>query len=207
MPELYGVARIFSNFEGHRRALEDIAPSPMHALGFCMGTWSEMSVDTMFHGLEYFGERGKLGYLHFRNIRGVTEDFEETFIDEGDFDVVKAMQIINRVGFDGFMMDDHVPHMANDTRWPTGDAPTDRLLQGPRAGREADVCRFGSVTNNSEERNEVQVHPECEPQGPAAVGRCGHRGPRLAGAARVRAGAGQALCRQQDHLLGRSHFL
>lgn len=117
VPELYGVARIFTSFEAHRRAIEDIAPSPMHGLGYCMGTWAENSIETMFRGLNYFGELGKLAYLHFRNIRGVTEDFEETFIDEGDFDVVAAMQVLHRVGFDGFMMDDHVPHMPNDTRW------------------------------------------------------------------------------------------
>lgn len=117
VPELYGVARIFTSFEAHRRALEDIAPSPMHGLGFCMGTWAEASIETMQKGMRYFGERKKLHYVHFRNIRGVTTDFEETFIDEGDIDVVKAMQVLHETGFDGFLMDDHVPHMPNDTRW------------------------------------------------------------------------------------------
>jgi len=118
VPELYGVARIFSDFEGHRRAIEDIAPSPRHKLGFCCGTWAEKSVENMYAGLEHFGAAGRLGYIHFRNVRGTgADDFEETFIDEGEFDVVRTMRRLHALSFDGFLMDDHVPHMPGDTRW------------------------------------------------------------------------------------------
>ena len=38
---LGGVARIMRSFDGFRRAMEEVAPSPNHGLDFCMGCWSE----------------------------------------------------------------------------------------------------------------------------------------------------------------------
>ncbi|MBZ0296787.1 MAG: mannonate dehydratase, partial [Anaerolineae bacterium] len=37
VPELGGIARLFYHFEGFRKAMEDVAPSPNHGLDFCMG--------------------------------------------------------------------------------------------------------------------------------------------------------------------------
>jgi mannonate dehydratase len=114
---LGGVARIFRNLKGFRRALEAIAPEPNHKLDFCMGTWAEMGVDEMFAGLRYFGERGRIAYVHFRNVRGAVPCITETFIDEGDVDVVEVMKLLVEMGFDGFIIDDHVPEMDGDTLW------------------------------------------------------------------------------------------
>ncbi len=111
---LGGVARIFSSFDGFRRAL-DIVDSPCHGLDFCMGTWSEMGIEEMFKGLRHFGERKRIFYVHFRNVRGTVPCFEETFIDEGDVDVVEALRVLKSVDFDGFLVDDHVPTMDDDT--------------------------------------------------------------------------------------------
>ena len=41
----------------------------------------------------------------------------ETFIDEGDVDVVEVMKLLVEMGFDGFIIDDHVPEMPGDTLW------------------------------------------------------------------------------------------
>ena len=114
---LGGVARIFRNLDGFKRAIEVIAPDPNHKLDFCMGTWAEMGVDEMFESMRYFGERGKIAYVHFRNVRGAVPCTMETFIDEGDVDVVQAMMLLVEIGFDGLIIDDHVPGMVNDTAW------------------------------------------------------------------------------------------
>jgi mannonate dehydratase len=115
--EAYGVARIFGDLPGHRRALEEIAPSPMHGLDFCCGSWAESGVEKMYEALEYFSSRGKVFYVHFRNVQGAGEAFQESFVDDGDFDVVRTIGILKRTGFDGFIIDDHVPHMPGDTEW------------------------------------------------------------------------------------------
>ena len=41
--------------------------------------------------------------------------FEECFIGEGNYDPLTVLRALQRVGFDGFLLDDHVPHMVDDT--------------------------------------------------------------------------------------------
>ncbi len=117
VPALGGVARVFRNLAGFRRALEEIAPSAFHQLDFCMGTWAEMGVEEMLAGLRHFLAERRIAYIHFRNVRGTVPRFEETFIDDGDVDVVAVMRLLVRERFDGILIDDHVPHMVGDSEW------------------------------------------------------------------------------------------
>lgn len=115
VPQLGGVARIFSNFEGFKRAME-IGDSPNHGLDFCHGCWSEMGLDVL-EPIRYFGTRGKLLYIHFRDVQGTVPKFQECFIDEGNMDMFEVMKTLKEVGFTGFMLPDHVPYMVNDSSW------------------------------------------------------------------------------------------
>ena len=115
VPTLGGVARLFWNVEGLKRAME-IVPSPNHGLDFCLGTWSETGTNVI-EALEYFGERGKIVYVHFRDVQGSVPKFQECFIGEGNLDEVEVMRTLKRVGFDGFILDDHTPRMVDDTEW------------------------------------------------------------------------------------------
>ena len=72
--------------------------------------------EQIFDVIRYFGSRKKIFNVHFRNIRGGFLDFRETFIDDGDVDMLKAMRVYKEVGFDGMMMPDHVPAIAGDAR-------------------------------------------------------------------------------------------
>jgi mannonate dehydratase len=117
VPMLGGVARLFRSFEGFKRGME-VVPSESLALDFCMGCWSEMRGGAgVLEALEYFGGRKKIAYVHFRDVQGSADRFQECFLGEGNVDVVKAMLTLKRVGFDGFFIDDHVPHMVEDTQW------------------------------------------------------------------------------------------
>jgi mannonate dehydratase len=115
VPSLGGVARIFGSFEGFKRAME-IGDSPNHGLDFCHGCWSEMGTDVLA-ALRYFGERGKILYLHFRDVQGTVPCFQECFINEGNRDMFAVMRTLKEVGFDGFLLTDHVPHIVDDTPW------------------------------------------------------------------------------------------
>ena len=123
VPELGGIARLFYHFEGFRKAMEDVAPSPNHGLDFCMGCFSEMYYSDsetnqgVLDAMRYFGERGKLFYVHFRDVKGTVPNFEECFLGEGNMNVVEAMKTLHEVGFDGFIIDDHVAHMIDDSDW------------------------------------------------------------------------------------------
>jgi len=41
-------------------------------------------------------------------------NFRETFIDNGDVDMRKAMRVYKEIGYDGMMMPDHVPQGEGD---------------------------------------------------------------------------------------------
>jgi mannonate dehydratase len=112
-----GVETVLGSVDGLKRFLE-ITPSKYHGLNFCQGTVSEMLEkpgEQIFDVIRYFGSRGKIFNVHFRNIRGGFLNFHETFIDDGDVDMLKALRVYKEVGYDGMMMPDHVPKIAGDT--------------------------------------------------------------------------------------------
>jgi len=115
VPELGGIARLFDSSEGYKKAFE-IAPSANHGMEFCMGCFSEMGEDVI-EALRYFGNDGRLFYIHFRDVQGCVPNFQECFLGEGNVDVVDAMRVLKEVNFDGFIIDDHVPQMIDDSSW------------------------------------------------------------------------------------------
>jgi mannonate dehydratase len=117
VPTLGGIARLFRNFENFKRAM-DAHPSPMHGLDFCHGCWSEMRGGAgVLDAIEYFGSRGRICYMHLRDVRGAAENFTECFINEGNSNPFAVVRKLKEVGFHGFIIDDHVPHMVNDSPW------------------------------------------------------------------------------------------
>ena len=116
VPSLGGVARIFRNFAGFARAI-DTFDSPNHGLDFCMGCWSEMGPAGVLDAVRHFGGRGRIVYVHFRDVQGKVPCFNECFIDEGNMDTFAVVQALLEVGFGGFLITDHVPRMVDDTDW------------------------------------------------------------------------------------------
>jgi len=112
-----GVETVLGSVDGLKRFVS-IAESPYHGLNFCQGTVSEMLEkpgEQIFEVIRYFGTRNKIFNVHFRNISGGFLNFRETFIDDGDVDMLKAMRVYKEVGYDGMMMPDHVPSIEGDT--------------------------------------------------------------------------------------------
>ena len=112
-----GVQTVLGSVQGLKRFIE-ITPSKYHGINFCQGTVSEMLQkpgEEIFDVIRYFGSRGKIFNVHFRNIRGRFLSFEETFIDDGDVDMLKAMRVYKEIGYDGMMMPDHVPKIPGDS--------------------------------------------------------------------------------------------
>jgi mannonate dehydratase len=109
-----GVAKLFVNYEGYRRAEELAAGSPAWGVRLCVGTWSEggdgMGKDT-FGMIEEFGRRGKIYEVDFRNVTGPMPHFVETFPDDGYMDMYEVMLALRRAGFDGPLVPDHIPRL------------------------------------------------------------------------------------------------
>jgi mannonate dehydratase len=114
VPVLGGVPRcIFGNFDGYVRALE-IANSDNVGVCLCCGTWLEggkLMGKTVVEAIDYFGKKGKLWKIHFRNVSAPLPHFVETFVDDGYQDMLQVMRALKRVDFRGIAIPDHVPSM------------------------------------------------------------------------------------------------
>lgn len=112
-----GVNRVLGSVDGLKRFVK-IKESPYHGLNFCQGTISEMLKkpgEEIFDVIRYFGTRGKIFNVHFRNIQGGFLNFQECFPDNGDVDMVRALRTYHEVGYEGMIMPDHVPVIEGDT--------------------------------------------------------------------------------------------
>lgn len=112
---LGGIPRLFRNVESFRRAM-DAVPSDNHGLKLCLGCFSEMGVDVT-DVVREFGERGDVVFVHFRDVDGTAESFNETFVDCGNYDELEVMRALGDAGFDGVVIPDHVPEVEDDTDW------------------------------------------------------------------------------------------
>jgi mannonate dehydratase len=111
-----GVRRALGSVEGLKRFVETV-PSPYHGLNFCQGTVAEMLENPgkeIYNVIRDLGKRGKIFNVHFRNIRGGLGKFEETFPDDGDVDMLRALRVYKEVGYDGMIMPDHAPVIDGD---------------------------------------------------------------------------------------------
>lgn len=121
IPEpLGGAARIVSTIEQYKRIFK-IVESPSNGMLFCQGCVTEMGVDVL-ETIRDIGSMGKIVYVHFRNIKGNPRDFQEVFLDEGDVDMVSAMQVYRESGFYGPFMMDHTPGIPGDREAREGHA-------------------------------------------------------------------------------------
>jgi len=111
-----GVHRVLSTADGLKKFVA-LSPSPYHGLNFCQGTVSESLKnprEEIYDAIRYFGSRGKIFNVHFRNIKGGFLNFQETFPDNGDIDFLRAIRAYKEVGYDGMLMPDHVPKIDGD---------------------------------------------------------------------------------------------
>ena len=115
LESLGGIPRLFRNVENFDRAME-LVPSDNHGLKLCLGCFSQMG-ENIPAVLRRFSENDKIVFIHFRDVKGTVPSFNETFVDEGNFDTIEAVRVLHDVGFDGVVIPDHVPEMVGDDDW------------------------------------------------------------------------------------------
>jgi mannonate dehydratase len=120
-----GVGRIMRSVENFQRLL-DMAPSPANTITLCQGNFTLMT-DDLPSVIRHFGRQGKISFVHFRDVRGTPEKFEEAWHDEGKTDMLACLKAYKKIGFDGVLRPDHVPTVEGDDNTHAGYSSFGRL--------------------------------------------------------------------------------
>jgi mannonate dehydratase len=119
MPTMRGQSRLVYQ-PHHYQRIVDFNPSPVNALEFCVGSLGEMTEGDLYQAVESYSRQGKVAYVHCRNVTGKVPYYRETFIDDGDIDIIRVLRILQRNGFDGVVIPDHTPQMTCSAPWHAG---------------------------------------------------------------------------------------
>lgn len=107
------IPRIMRSPEAYRRLMR-MHPSFNNGVTLCQGNWTLMGHD-LPSLIREFGADDHIVFVHFRDVRGTVDDFQETFHDEGRTDLPECMRAYAEVGFSGPMRPDHVPTMSGES--------------------------------------------------------------------------------------------
>jgi mannonate dehydratase len=118
-----GIGRIMRSIENYQRLIE-LVPSPMNTITLCQGNFTLMT-DDLPGAIRKFGK--KISFVHFRDVRGVPQKFEETWHDAGKTDMLACMRAYKDIGFEGVLRPDHVPTVEGDSNENAGYSAFGRL--------------------------------------------------------------------------------
>jgi mannonate dehydratase len=119
MPVVRGQPRLVYQPRLYQRLI-DLQPSPANALEFCVGTLAEMTEGDIYETVDNYSRQGRLAYVHLRNITGKVPNYRETFIDDGDVDMLRVLGILKKNRFEGVVIPDHTPQLSCGAPWHAG---------------------------------------------------------------------------------------
>ena len=79
-----------------------------------------MSEGNIYDVIDQYSRQNAVAYVHFRNVRGKVPHYHEVFIDEGDVDMIRALQILKQNNYTGVLIPDHTPQMTCAAPWHAG---------------------------------------------------------------------------------------
>ena len=120
-----GVGRIMRSIENFQRLL-DIVPSPMNGITLCQGNFTLMT-DDLPAAIRKFGRQNKIFFVHFRDVQGTPEKFQETWHDAGKTNMLECLRAYKEIGFEGVLRPDHVPTVEGDSNSNAGYSSFGRL--------------------------------------------------------------------------------
>lgn len=120
-----GVGRIMRSIENYDRLL-DMIPSPVNGITLCQGNFTLMTGD-LPGAIRHFGREKKIFFVHFRDVQGTPEKFEETWHDVGKTDMLACLKAYRDIDFDGVLRPDHVPTVEGDSNDHAGYSSFGRL--------------------------------------------------------------------------------
>lgn len=114
-----GAARLVNQPHKYKRLL-DIKDSPSNSAELCLGSLQEMTEGDVYQTIREIARRDRIGYIHFRNVKGKVPNYVETFIDDGDLDMIEVVRILRDENFDGVLVPDHTPELVCGAPWHAG---------------------------------------------------------------------------------------
>jgi mannonate dehydratase len=136
MPSMRRQPRLVYQPHMYQRLL-DLKPSPSNALELCVGTLAEMTEGNIYEAVDQYSKQGKIAYLHLRNVMGKVPYYRESFIDEGDVDMLRILAILHHNKFDGVIIPDHSPQMTCPAPWHAGMAHTLGFMLAAKSALES----------------------------------------------------------------------
>jgi len=118
-PTLRGQPRLVYQPQHYQRLL-DLRPSQASALEFCIGSLAEMTEGDLYKAVDQYSRQGKLAYVHFRNVTGKAPHYRETFVDDGEVDMLRVLRILKANAYTGVLIPDHTPQMTCAAPWHAG---------------------------------------------------------------------------------------
>ena len=120
-----------SSVESFRRLLS-LHPSENNGITFCQGNFALMpeiidGTTTIPDLIREFGTEN-IPFVHFRDVKGTVDYFQETFHDAGQTDMPACMDAYAEIGFAGAMRPDHVPTLAGESNSRPGYETLGRLF-------------------------------------------------------------------------------
>ncbi len=112
--------------------LVDVKPSHANALEFCLGSLAEMTEGDIYDVTARHAAQGNIAYIHFRNVIGKAPHYHEVFIDEGNIDMFRIIDILKEYDYDGVLIPDHTPLMSCKAPWHAGMAYAMGYMQALR---------------------------------------------------------------------------
>lgn len=119
MPTIRGQPRLVYQPRLYQKVI-DLNPSPANQLEFCIGSLAEMTEGDIYEVVDQYSRQHRLGYVHLRNVRDKVPHYKETFIDDGEVDILRVLGILKRNGFEGVIIPDHAPQMSCAAPWHAG---------------------------------------------------------------------------------------
>jgi mannonate dehydratase len=111
-----GLPRVLGTVDGLKKFVS-IQDSPYHGLNLCLGSVAEglqNPAAEINDVIRWFGERNKIFNIHYRNIRGRRDDFQEVYLDNGELDMLGMLRTLYEVDYEYMVMPDHVPRHPDD---------------------------------------------------------------------------------------------
>ncbi len=119
MPTVRGQPRLVYQPSMYQRVI-NLNPSPANQLEFCIGSLAEMTEGDIYDTVDRYSRQHRLGYIHLRNVRDKVPHYKETFIDDGEIDVLRVLAILDQNKFEGVIIPDHAPQMSCAAPWHAG---------------------------------------------------------------------------------------